>query len=141
MTGNQKIPSGVKAFTFLVKYITMSGILLKVHLVLNDAAINSKPHVDIVDTLVLFSQLAIHYIINWNNLEKYWYLPLHRLLSREKNVKNILNEKRNALTPLSIVPRTLRLPVEYFIIWAIDVPHNISHRIYLRLFGYGHIMN
>ena len=50
-------------------------------------------------------------------------------------------EKRNSSTLLGIEPRTFHLPVECSIVWATEVPHNFSHRIYLRLFGYGYIMN
>ena len=49
--------------------------------------------------------------------------------------------KRNASTSLGIEPRTFRLPVECSIIWATEIPHNFFHRIYLRHFGYGYIMN
>ena len=45
----------------------------------------------------------------------------------------VVCEKGNASTPLGIEPRTFRLPVECSIIWATEVPHNFSQRIYIRL--------
>ena len=55
--------------------------------------------------------------------------------------EKIFYQKRNASTSLGIDPKTFRLPVECSVIWAKKVPHNFSRRIYLRLFGYGYIMN
>ena len=64
----------------------------------------------------------------------YWILKIKYIWK-----KNFF-EKRNAFTPLGIEPRTFRLSVECSIIWAKEIPYNFSHRIYLRLFGYGYIM-
>ena len=50
-------------------------------------------------------------------------------------------EKRNASTALGIEPSTFRLRIECSIIWATEVLQNFSHRIYLRHFGHGYIMN
>ena len=63
--------------------------------------------------------------INLTLFKTRWYFSIY--------IEEIFCEKRNASTPLGIEPRTFRLPVECSIIWATVVPHNFSHRIYLRL--------
>ena len=88
----------------------------------------------IIQNLGTFSKNGLFYY-KWIEINNIYYIKFNVYLN------NFFCEKRNVSTPLGIEPRTFRLLVECSIIWATEVPQNFFHRIYLRQFGHGYIMN